>query len=283
MKRNRLGEYGCAAGLILLCAVFVCMGREMLVQDAGILELRTWSVEMEGFRTFRLTESENKKLEHLSKLSGQKKEKLLAALMLKYHFTPPEVFSEASLLADMLGYEKLDDKQFAKITDVYRRMLNAVEYLPAAALDQADGKQTGSMKDIEICEGTEYETILKAKHQEKAYFPVVSMMSGKLAACQTEDRKMNADKKTAAENRITSICIESAEGIRIQYENMDFLQNEWQEEKQVRAGEVIGFAGKEGVRLRFWVQAGDGSWYSYQGRSGILCGEGKIQRIKKSE
>lgn len=253
---------------IFLCAFFCCAGTQMIMKDAGAIQMEAFDMENESFLQLDLDEKLDAQLTGLSDVSGVSCEKLLAAVMLKNRFHPGERIAEAEVLADVLGYERLDEEAFLKISSYYKRMLECIEYLPLAKIytDQKKSEicvySPSSDIQMEIKDGYRLQFPVEQKWQE--IVPVICVKTGII-----ED--LNDSENT--------LCLELEEGVRVTYENLKQDLKIWEKGERVESGEILGSVTGTGLFLQFRLRSEDGSWIAFNGRPCLFHGSKKIRSV----
>lgn len=273
------GEYGKMAwkqgivwvGGIFLCAFFCCAGIQMIRQDAGVLQMEAFQPDNRQFRALEREEEIDKQLETISSVSGIPFEKLLAGTMLKSRFRPEKTLRKAEVISDALGYERLDEEMFLKISSYYKRMYECAEYLPVADIY---GCQNGNREVLQY-EAQAHCTAAK-KNETQLLIPLEAEWKGIVpAVCIKTGTVISADIQGYM------LCMEQEDGISIIYENLKMDLQEWQTGDVIEGGTILGSVEGAGLLLQFRLRSEDGSWIDFQGFSCLLHGEKKIRSVTR--
>lgn len=270
---------GCMAwlGVILLCAFFCCAGIQMVEKDAGVLQMESFSAADGQFLALEGEEKIDRQLAELSETSGVPFEKLLAAVMLKNRFRPDRTIREAEVLADVLGYERLDEERFSLISSYYKRMYECVEYLPVSdvMVSQIGKKDTcmfeakAHVKQAETADSGEtadFRLIVPVEEEWKGIVPAVCMKTGTVISSDSSEN---------------TLCLELEEGISMVYGNVKQDLREWKPGDVIEGGGMMGSVEGAGLLLQFRLLSEDGSWFVFNGYSCLNHGEKKVRTVTR--
>lgn len=236
----------------------------MMEGDVGTVQMEKFQPQDLKFRRCRVSQKVSEELETMQKISSVKREKLLAAVMLKQQWEPRAGLRKAEVFADMLGYERADLQRFQEIVSYYKRIGEAVEYLPFANLFSQDGKtllfsaQASLMQLVER-EDLGLEFLLEETWQK--LIPVVCMKEGEVLSCQENGK----------------LLLEQADGIRVCYQNLTDYWQSWQVGDRLMGGEFLGSCEK--LQLQFELQLEDGSWVTFCGRFSLQNNEKAVRSL----
>lgn len=276
---------------IFLCAFFCCAGIQMIEQDAGVLQMEAFQAENRQFRALEGEEMIDRQLEAMSDASGIPFEKLLAGTMLKSGFRPEKTLRKAEVVSDALGYERLDEEAFLKISSYYKRMYECVEYLPVADVYVCQGEnreelrydaqvhcakaetterdereQTDGMEKADGAEQGDFRLLIPVEEAWRGIVPTVCMKTGTVVSADSEENML---------------CLEQEDGISIVYRNLKQDMKEWQAGDVIEGGAILGSVEGAGLLLQFRLRSVDGSWLDFQGFSCLLHGEKKLRSVAR--
>lgn len=257
----------------------------MIQKDAGVLQLESFSPENEKFLALELKEQVDCQLSHLASVSGSSYAKLLAAVMLKEQFQPGGRIQEGEVLADTIGYERLNEPLFMRIAAFYERMLGCVDFSPVASVcssrekavlydaeahvRQAEGwkEETENSEDLESRkeESGNFWLQIPAEEEWQGILPVICVKTGTV----TEAGEW--------ENGKSVLCLELEEGVRINYGNLADYLKDWQPGDVIKGGEILGSAA--GLVVQFQLQMENGTWHSFNGLPGLFHGEKQVRSV----
>lgn len=256
----------------------------MIQKDAGVLQMESFSSGREEFLALELEEQVDQQLSKLASVSGSSYEKLLVAVMLKEQFQPGKCIQEGEVLADMLGYERLNEDVFLTIASFYERMFGCAEFLPVASVySSQEGeilydaknhvKEAGRWKPGSEETGMEQEETetggywlqIPVEEDWQGILPVICMKTGTVIACEKDGNTANI------------LCLETEDGIRMFYGNLADYLKDWQTGDQIESGEILGSAA--GLVIQFQLQTEDGSWHSFNGLPCLNHGEKQARPV----
>lgn len=263
-------------GVIFLCAFFSCAGIQMIERDAGVLQMESFRADDGQFLALEGMETMEQQLSELSQVSGIPFEKLVAAAMLKNNFRADGGIRKAEVLSDVLGYERLDEKTFSRISSYYKRMYACVEYLPAADVLTSNGGQ-------EKCAYSAAEHLRQAQMEGSAktggfclLVPVEENWKDMVpAVCMKRGTVVSAD---SSEN---TLCLEMNDGVSVVYGNVKQDLKVWQAGDVIESGTILGSVTGAGLLLEFRLLSEDGSWLDFNGYPCLLHGEKEVRSVTR--
>lgn len=250
--------------LIGFCAFFCAAGIQMMEGDVGAVQMETFQPQDSKFRRCCVPQEVAEELEVMQEISSVKCEKLLAAVMLKQQWEPRAGLRKAEVFADMLGYERADPERFQEIASYYKRIGEAVEYLPFADLFSQDGKTLLFAAESclqQLVEREDFGLELLLDERWKKLVPVVCMKESEVISCQENGE----------------LLLEQADGIRVYYQNLTDYWQTWQVGDKLMGGEFLGSCEK--LQLQFEVQLEDGSWLTFCGRFSLQNNEKAVRSL----
>lgn len=253
------------AGLLfILFLSFFCSGvLQMISQERKASVLQQFTVENDKFCTFHMEKTLEKQLRELEKVSGCPYENLLAAVMLNYDFLPPGKIRKAEILADVLGYGRLNPSAFSNLCSAYRKIGGCCHFFPVAqVISKEDGEHGSDPKALvqQASRGSKeenYRLLFSFEKEWEGLLPVVNVQTGRVLSWQEHE-----------------VLIEQEQGIRIGYYNLYQTWKQYEEGDAIPAGEVIGSAGSlegegkpsaAGFWLVFQLQTEKKQWIFFQG------------------
>ena len=262
----------------------------MIQKDAGVLQMESFSSGREEFLALELEEEADAQLSRLSSVSGNSFEKLLAAVMLKEQFRPGKQIRKGEAVADMLGYERINEAAFSSVASFYGRMFGCVEFLPVAsvyAMQEGDRMQEGEIlydaqtRVNHAAQTTSENGKTGANTKNEGYWvqiPVEEAWQGIVpVVCMKSGTVMEEEGAQTVEN---TLGMELEDGIRILYGNMaDFLKD-WQPGDTIESGEILGSAAE--LEIQFQLQIEDGSWRSFNGLPCLKHGKKQIRSVTQT-
>lgn len=254
-----------AAGLLfILFLSFFCSGvLQMISQERKASALGQFTVESDKFCAFHMERTLEKQLRELEKISGCPYENLLAAVMLDYDFLPPGKIRKAEILADMLGYERLNPSAFSNLCNVYGKIGSCCRFFPVAQMiSKEDGEYRSDPETLakQAHRGSReehYRLLFSFEKKWEGLLPVVNVQTGRVLNWQEHE-----------------VLIEQEQGIRIGYQNLYQTWKHYEEGETISAGELIGTAGSleaegnpsaAGFWLLFQLQTEKKQWIFFQG------------------
>lgn len=249
----------------------------MVEKDAGVLQMESFRIDDDLFLALEDAEILDQQLMRLSQASGIPFEKLLAAVMLKNRFQPDRTIRETEVISDVLGYERLDEDTFSRISSYYKRMYECVEYLPVSDVivsqngkeDQCIYDAETHMKQTETTEsgGAEGFCLLVPLEEEwRGIIPAVCMKTGTVISADSSEN---------------TLCLELEEGISVVYGNVKPDLKKWQPGDVIEGGAIMGCVEGAGLLLQFRLLSEDGSWLDFNGCSCLHHGEKKVRSVTR--
>lgn len=251
----------------------------MIQKDTGVLQMEAFCSGGEKFLSLNLEESVDQQLSRLASVSGSPYEKLLAAVMLKRQFQSGKSIQEGEVLADQMGYERLNEEIFLNIASFYERMFGCVEFLPVASVYGSqeeellydaeahvkEAKQEGFGEEKNPDEGKDGWVQIPVEERWQGIVPVICMKSGTVIACEQGEYA----------GKVLGVEIEG--GVQIFYGNLADYLKDWKEGDVVESGEILGSAAE--LMIQFRLQTEDGSWHNFNGLPCLKHGEKQVRSV----